>query len=556
MTNSANKGRLKAVDQVIVWLVAAYGAVATLVLLFGPKLVDPQEDAVILFQYSRNLAQTGAITFITHGPHTEGATDFLWMVMIALGFKLGANPAWLVAVINFVSVLLIAYLLLRLAKVRVRPLYVFFIAGTFAMLPQIYAALTCFSVLPFAALMLLLITFFVERNDPALAATALITCLFRPDGVVFVLPLLVASLWLYEGRGKRLAWIAGLFVLPGIVYFLWRWHYFGERLPLPFLVKADTPRIAHVLVLESLHNAKPLLLFLLPLLVLAFRGQFKDRALRAVALCMLALPLCFYLAMRLDQNVGLRFFVFLFAVPAALIAMRWKDVAPRAPVLLRVGALLWLLVVVPTYVELHREVTLFQPTNRRAIAEQMSALPHGQIIVTEAGALPYYSRWPSYDAWGLNTQQFAHRMFQPDDVGRIHPDIVLLYTYPNAEECVPQAEWQTPYSGRNWQHMTRNIVTGVSQGAYDLLVVPFGSSVWREREGIRSWQGWQECWYVRRDSADHDQVEQILYAHHAETIDDWRGHNLQDARESQPFRPHGLLRVAHGLYYRWLDLVM
>jgi hypothetical protein len=39
----------------------------------------PAEDAVILFQYSRNLATPGAITYLANGPHVEGATDFAWV---------------------------------------------------------------------------------------------------------------------------------------------------------------------------------------------------------------------------------------------------------------------------------------------------------------------------------------------------------------------------------------------------------------------------------------------------------------------------------------------
>ena len=45
--------------------------------------VVPAEDAVILYEYAKNLAQTGLITYGVASVPIEGATDFLWMVVIA-----------------------------------------------------------------------------------------------------------------------------------------------------------------------------------------------------------------------------------------------------------------------------------------------------------------------------------------------------------------------------------------------------------------------------------------------------------------------------------------
>lgn len=554
MKSTGRFARWTALDTLLLWLVAAIGAVAAFVVLFAPRFVDPQEDAVILFQYSRNLAHTGAITFITHGPHAEGATDFLWMVMIAFGIKLGANPAWVVAFLNFVSLGAITWLLFRIARVPYRVLPALFVVGVFALLPYLYAALTGFSVLPFTALLLLLMLCFLERRDAAMALMALVLCLFRPDGVVFAVPMLLAALVIYDGRGKRLAWDVALFVLPGIGYFLWRWHYFGERLPLPFLVKSDTTRVAHVLVLSSFHQVKPLLIFFGIPLILALRRRMQDRVAQAVLLCGLVLPLCFYLAMRLDQNIGLRFFVFLFAISALLFAMKWQQIAPQAHVLLRVGALLWIVVMVHEDRMFKMEVTTFQPTNRRAIAEQLATLPHGRLLMTEAGVLPYYSQWDGYDAWGLNTAEFAHHLFQPEDVAQVHPDVILMYTNSTADECAAHPEWQTPYSKRDWTHLTRNVVAGADPREYDLLVAPYGSPKWRAREGYATWQGWQECWFVHRASPQFAAVEDILRAHSAISLTEWKQRNAAPEDVVPVPKRHGAAKLAYGVYRRLLQV--
>ena len=49
------------------------------------------EDAAILFRYSENLSSTGSISYNLNGIRSEGATDFLWMLILSfkkLGFEI------------------------------------------------------------------------------------------------------------------------------------------------------------------------------------------------------------------------------------------------------------------------------------------------------------------------------------------------------------------------------------------------------------------------------------------------------------------------------------
>ena len=43
----------------------------------------PYEDAAITYQYSKNLAETGVISYIPGGERAEGVSDFSWMIIIA-----------------------------------------------------------------------------------------------------------------------------------------------------------------------------------------------------------------------------------------------------------------------------------------------------------------------------------------------------------------------------------------------------------------------------------------------------------------------------------------
>ena len=69
--NARNK-YLAAFDDLLVWAIACFGAVAAIALAAVPKFFLPAEDAVILFQFSRNLARTGANAYVPFGPHAEG----------------------------------------------------------------------------------------------------------------------------------------------------------------------------------------------------------------------------------------------------------------------------------------------------------------------------------------------------------------------------------------------------------------------------------------------------------------------------------------------------
>ncbi len=536
-------------DQFLVWGVAAYGAIATVALLIAPHVLIPAEDAVILFQYSRNLALNGAITYIPHGIHAEGATDFLWMLLISIGIKLGAQPLWFVAVINVLSLGSLAFILLRIAGERFRVLPACFIAGSFALFPQFSAAVVGFSVLPFACLLAWFALVFLQQDDVALPAVALLLCLFRPDGIVFAVPVLCAALILNPGRLRRLKLDAAFFVLPGLAYFLWRWHYFHSLLPLPFLVKSDTPRVAHLLVTSSFTQARLMLSFAALVLVVTLWKSLKDPRNLTILLCFVVLPNFFYFAMRLDQNIGRRFFIYLPVGVAVLIAMNWGLLLPRTGLLLRIGIVAWLFFVQRISFAEAAMIWPYQFTNRKAIGEDLARLPHGTMIVTEAGILPYYSGWAAYDAWGLNTQRFATHLAQPSDVASIDPDLMLVYNVNTAEQCVPQTDWRVPYTGRTWDHMTRNLISGAPPASYDLRLLPLGNT-------STLVHGKHECWFIRRNSPLHDSIENVLAAHGSITYDRYRELNPLLTTSPQPelaLHPHSRLHTFVGKLWHSVD---
>ena len=502
-------------DRTLRWAISLFGALTLLSLLVAPHFILPEEDAIILFQFSRNLAHTGIISYIPNGPHAEGATDFAWMLLLAGGFKLHMQPFWTVALINGASLIALPWLLARIAGQRLRLLPALFMMGIFGLMPQAAAAALGFSVLPFSCLLALMVLFFLRRKDTALAFTCLALCLFRPDGVVFALPMLTSALILYDRRQRRATVFAAIFLVPGTAYFLWRWHYFGSLLPLPFMVKSDAQRFAHVLVITSLQHGAFLCIFAFVLAWLALRGRSRlSPPTCAVLLCLLLLPNLFYFVMRLDQDAGHRFFIYLPLGAAILIAIEWPRIRQERASLLRTAAVLWLLLVSTIWLNAFKIGWERQFDNRIAIATDLASLPHGILIVTEAGIVPYYSNWVTYDAWGLDTERFAGRLFQPSDVAGIQPDAMMVYAGGDLE-CSQRQGWATPYTTRTWQHLTRNVIAGTDPALYELWYAPYASSGWRTSLGIKTWQDDQECWFVRRDSPLRQGILDALARHGA-----------------------------------------
>ncbi|WP_446744102.1 hypothetical protein [Silvibacterium acidisoli] len=508
--NQLRANGLKVIDRTMLLLLQLYGVIALICLAITPHFFLPSEDAVILLQYSRNLAQHGAITFLTYGPHAEGATDFAWMIMVAAAQKIGVAPFWFCALSNIVCLLLLGLVLARLAGVRATAGGLLAVTGAAALFPQIFAAAFGFAVLPDALLLSLLVMFTVRERPAAASLAALVLCLMRPDGVVFVLPLL---LFLILQNRRAVPAVLLWFVLPGVTYFLWRWHYFGGLFPLPFLVKGTTPRTLGLVVIQSVRRSLSFLAFGAVVLVPFVR--WREGWNRRLLVSLVLVPTMFYWAMRLDQNVGFRFYYYLPLATALLLALNWQSFGPRKVQALRVAFVAWLVLFA---MPLSRELRTFrdeQFTNVKQIATELGKLPQpGSMLVTEAGFLPYYSGWTVYDAWGLNTAEFAHRFIQPDDVTHLRPEIVVLHPDPD-ESCLVQPDWPAAFAGRTWKHMTRNLTIGATGDGYELWLLSYGSEYHRQRMHWQYGQGDRECWFVRRDAPQHDAITRVLAANHA-----------------------------------------
>ena len=514
----------------VVWrLLAVLGALMLVGFCVVPYFCQASEDAIILFQYSLNLAKTGVISYIPHGPRAEGATDFLWMAWIALGARLGVPTYGLAIASSAASAVGLAVAMVRLARQRPGLVNIAAVVCLVLLVPQTFAAEAGFSVFCFALLLgyMAALTWWGRYSLAVIAG--LLLCLIRPDGAVFAVPLLGVYVFRGEGFRARIGPLVGGFIVPGLVYFIWRWHYFGHLLPLPFYVKSDTARVFGVLVVKSAISLVPPLLAACVILAIALRGAML-RLRNLLLLGTLIVPSSmFYLAMRLDQNYANRFFLYPLVVMGVLLAGNFEIYRARAGRVLAAGLGVWVLVLGYFWVNwaVIYGVEYPQP-HVVAVARELADLPgRGSMIVTESGTIPFYSKWVAYDPWGLNTPAFALHLIQPEDVRRLAPDLVIVHQETGPMPCAAAPETHVPGTVRSWNDMTQNVIGGVDPEAYTQWLLPQYNEY--DRTHPRRWNGQRrygdvdyQCWFIRNGYAESARVAGILREHGGMSATEYR----------------------------------
>lgn len=519
----------------LLWLALAVYAYAYL----APRL-GMSDDAAILYLYSENLADTGVISFYAGGPPVEGATDFLWMVALAGLYRIGFDTHMAAVLLSAAAHLGTAWLVMRLAGGRDRRV---FLGAAFALflVPAFGAALLGFSVFVFGFLVLLCALWFVERRPAALAVTALVTCLVRPDGVVFAVPLLAGAWFLEREQRARIARQALLlFALPFLAYFAWRAWYFGHLFPLPYYVKsgagglrARLERLAQLSVLKSLLPVLPAVLWT------AWELGRRPRVVRApmlVLLCALLLvPLVFYSSFQLTQNIGLRFEYPLLLAGLILPLVPIGGAARGARGVAFAG--LGLLLLLPMTLQQAGAILLMPLQSLPGIARDIAELPCGRTMaVTEAGWLPYHSRWTCIDLWGLNTPANAQTAVSVADLERAAPDLLVVNSPPLLyRRMLKGEELPTEASEHTWPNMVANTFLFAHKNGYELLMVPSERAAGRGPEVTAltrfvrrmvpeiDFSEHCEMVFLAPDSECRDELRRILSTHGGVPLEEFMG---------------------------------
>lgn len=452
---------------------ALFGALAFYVLAVG----HPHEDAYILFTYVENLVGGHGIAYYPGGPPAEGATDFLWLLLLAMLRGLGLDTALAAGAVNAVSIAGLAYLLARasggLVDLVTRALLS--TAGLAVLLTSglVEASVSGFGTAFYALATAILFCLVREARPEILRWTpylGLVLGLIRPDGVILGVGYVAVVAYQLWGTASWRPFLrhAALTALLGGVYFVGRWTYFGLPLPLPLYVKS-----AHEAIAPGVYDNLKWLIENAVLVVLAglFIAVAEARG-RTVAAW---LPLLVFLGVFSfavqSQNVGMRFQAPLF-VPLLICALLALTTAIRKLSRLK-GRLLATILLVP--------VAVFQAPN---LKEQVDYLtnddyinffpayaskilkPDMRLALTEAGRLAFWTQAKTYDLVGLNTKETARKPVDMRYLARIAPEAILIHTAgtlgglrcQDGPVCIVSSEriWERAGS-RNWRAVQERV---------------------------------------------------------------------------------------------------
>ena len=402
------------------------------------------DDCFIAFRFSKNLVDGHGLVY-NPGERVEGYTQFLWVLLMAAGMKVGLQPEGFSMAVGITCGVLILLLLVRLSR------------GTAGGLtPWVWIAPLCLAVNRsfaawctgglgtqfFAFLVLASAVCFMwarERNGSLVAASLLygVTTLARPEGGLFFAVCGLFVLWdvlrRRSGFGALVRFTLPFVVLVG-AHFLWRHHYYGFWLPNTFYAKVSGLWWDQSKLYLGLFANDHLLILSAPLLLLLL-GRGGARHLLLAGQCVLYTLYIVYVG---GDRFEYRFMTPVLPLYFWLLAESVRHAAEMASsraavrgVVGVIGALLVmataarpLLVGFPPERVTETGVIGIEKVGEFAELRSMEGkffkslveegyLKGDELIATRgAGAMPYYSEFPILDLHGLNDVTIAHQEIQ------------------------------------------------------------------------------------------------------------------------------------------------
>lgn len=389
------------------------------------------DDAFISFRYARNLAHGHGLVF-NPGQRVEGYTNFLWVILLAGGIRLGSDPIWLAKVAGLVCGLAVIILTMLLAD-RLAPGAGIWTACAPLMLVSTASlsryALSGMETLMFSMWLCLALWLELgagEQGGILAAMSWVLAALTRPEGMLFCGTFVVARTVERILRGeKRVAALwSGLSRLLtfGVLfapYFLWRYAYYGYLAPNTFYAKVGG--LQHFAIrrgLDYLYNV--LLILNLPLVIC---GGFTLLVLSRRGVPAMLFTLVAYVAYVVviggdDFTVfGPRF---LLVILPWLAALGLAGLIELTICRFQVPWPLFTIFVV-ALMALSGGLSVFETMAYRGVVGTMNrgwwvaaewlkahARPGDWIAVDAAGIIPYHTDLPAIDMLGLNDVHIAH----------------------------------------------------------------------------------------------------------------------------------------------------
>lgn len=211
------------------------------------------DDVFISFRYAKNLATGGGLVY-NLGDRVEGYSNFLWVCLLALAYKIGWMPPFFSKIASgfwgLLTLWLLGWLGARFLKSKedryqFLPAMSVFMAAT--SYPFVYWSITGMETSLFAFLLLLSLvaqSHDIDSNSrfPAASLIFIALALCRAEGIAFYLFSLIPKFISHRNTPvktnvRKYLW-EGLLVLSAFgIFLLFRYFYYGELLPNTYYAK-------------------------------------------------------------------------------------------------------------------------------------------------------------------------------------------------------------------------------------------------------------------------------------------------------------------------------
>lgn len=256
-------------------------------LLGGQPPLVGIDDAAITRSYSENIANGHGFVYNIGGERVEGATSFLWTLIVALAYAVSSSPAFLIYLMCAVATVAATFAALKLAlhfaEVYALPQGVthWSMVVVLAGLPGFYmwTTLSLMEVAVWSCVLLWLVLRCVEwvdgkrQSDGWMMFAAAVMALLRPEGVAMAVGLLGLTAVLAHDRLRTplLAIAASIGAFVSLTVF--RLFYFGFPFPNTYYAKVSADRLQNLMdgmkyILTYLLDAPGAQLFIIAWLIL------------------------------------------------------------------------------------------------------------------------------------------------------------------------------------------------------------------------------------------------------------------------------------------------
>jgi hypothetical protein len=477
----------------------------------------PLEDAAILMRYSVHLAQGHGVVWNINDKPVDGATDFLYMVVLALLVKAGLAveiAARLVGIVSYLLTIVIVYV--AVIKLHVASRWLALLSATYLAIGPALAYITAGFGTTFFALFACITWYLayklVEKGNSSITAllfavSALLLGLIRPEGVLLAIFMLLAILYMRGVKNSRkiITYFFITFLFLGGAYFLWRWNYFGYPLPNPYYKKGGG-----LLYFSSLLGSfKTVLLFCGPFTLAFVLGIWSSKTFKPTIF--LLIPTFGFTLIWILLSSEMNYLGRFQYTVLPLVLMSWTSLIRDFPQDLKLPQLKLLdrrsLLALLTVVGCICLVILYYP---HTIDEQGKYFRDGNYDValmlrgygdkhytmatSEAGLLPLYSNWRDIDTWGLNDQWIAHHgQITEAYLASVEPEIIVFHA--PFSPVVPVRDAPIVNSNfKNWFPMLMVLKNYAESRSY-ILAAAFGTSPYNTF-----------YYYVKRDFPDSTSI--------------------------------------------------